>query len=322
MKKAVKLAVKITGIAVAVVIILLAGVKIGEKLWFADFYGGAKVAFAIPELNKGFVPQGLTLDSETNKFLATGYSTEGASLVFAIPREGSRDVVRTKLKKADGSDYTGHTGGIERNGDFIYITGSDGLDIFRYSDIIAGGEAKQIGEFSTGVDPAHCHSDGKNLFVGSFYIAGDYETPANERIVTPAGDENTSVIEIYALDANAEFGIGDAVGAYSTRDKVQGMCFTEDKIVLSTSYGLSTSRLFAYDYAKQPAEGEYKIGDNTVPLKYLDSSNLVSVTKAPPMSEELVYADGRVVIFNESACNKYIFGKFMSGYDAYSIVIE
>ena len=36
------------------------------------------------------------------------------------------------------------------------------------------------------------------------------------------------------------------------------------------------------------------------------------------MSEEIVYKDGRIYIMTESASNKYIFGKFMSGIEVYS----
>ncbi len=322
MKKPIKIILKALAIIIAVIVVLLVGVKVGEKIWFASFYVGAQKEFPIPGLNDGFVPQGLTFDTDSAKFLATGYSTEGPSQVYSFDKYDPKNAVLTNLKNADGSDYTGHTGGIARNDNYVYITGSDGIDVFLYKEIMAGGEAKQIGTFKTGNDPAHCHIEGNNLYVGSFYIAEDYETPENERITTPAGDANTSIVEVYELNADAVFGIGNPVAAISTRGQVQGMCFTDDKIVLSTSYGLSTSQLFAYDYTKQPESGKYIIDGMKVPLYYLDSSNLVSVTKAPPMSEELVYLDGRVVIFNESACNKYVFGKFMSGYDAYSIVIE
>ncbi len=323
MKKPLKIALKVVAIVLAVVIVLLVGVKLGEKIWFASFYAGAEKEFRIPGLNDGFVPQGLTFDDESGKYLATGYNPNGPSQVYSFPKDSSKNAVLSNLKNPDGSDYDGHTGGISRFGDFVYITGADGIDVFDYKEILAGGDVKLVGSFDTGVDPAHCHIEQGMLYVGSFYIAEDYETPENERIVTPSGDANTSVIEVYALDENAPLGISEQANfAYSVRGQVQGMCFTKDKIVLSTSYGLSTSQLFAYDYAKQPTVGEYKIGETVVPLYYLDSSNLVSVTKAPPMAEELVYIDGRVVIFNESACNKYKFGKFLSGYDAYSIVIE
>ncbi len=323
MKKVFKIILKSVMIAVVVLLVLLGGIKVGEKAWFAGYYAGAEKAFKIPGLDNGFIPQGLTFDSESDKYLATGYSTSGASRVYSFSKKGSEDALLTLLKNSDGSDYDGHTGGICRNGEYVFITAGDGLDVFLYDEIMAGGEAKLVGTFLTGVDPAFCHIEGDTLYVGSFYFPEDYETPEHERIKTPAGDGNFGIIEAYALDDSGEYGVSqEAKLAYSIRGQAQGMCFAYNKLVLSTSYGLSTSQLFAYDYTKQATAGEYEIGGKTVPLYYLDSSNLISVTKAPPMAEEIVYIDGRIVIFNESASNKYIFGKFMSGYDAWSIEIK
>lgn len=48
-------------------------------------------------------------------------------------------------------------------------------------------------------------------------------------------------------------------------------------------------------------------------LCYLDSGNEVEVIKAPPMSEELVYLNGKIYILCESASNKYIFGRLLRG---------
>ena len=45
---------------------------------------------------------------------------------------------------------------------------------------------------------------------------------------------------------------------------------------------------------------------------------LLDVVKASPMSEELVCLDGRIIVFCESACNKYVFGKLTTGFDIYA----
>ena len=53
-------------------------------------------------------------------------------------------------------------------------------------------------------------------------------------------------------------------------------------------------------------------------MYYLDSGSVTETIEAPPMSEEIVCLDGRLYVLNESACNKYIFGKLMSANDLYS----
>lgn len=60
-------------------------------------------------------------------------------------------------------------------------------------------------------------------------------------------------------------------------------------------------------------EGKIELGGKEVPIYYLDKSNLVNTVTVPPMSEEIVYKDGKIYIMCESASNKYIFGKLTSG---------
>ena len=311
---------KILACIVIIPAILLLGIMVGEKLAFASFYSNAKSEFVMPGINEGFVGQGLDYVQEKDAFITCGYSaTKGeASMVYVIKADGT--TTKTLLKKSDGSNYTGHTGGIAHYKDFCYITGADGCDVFSLEDILAGGEAKVKGAIKSpaGHDPAYVTVHDGKLYEGSFYRAGNYETPENERITTPAGDKNTSLIYVYNLSDSAEFGVDQTpVAAYSAPGLVQGMTFTESCIVLSTSYGFAASHLLYYDLSKIPA-AQQTIGGNTLELKYLDSSCLKSNVTAPFMSEEIVYKDGKIYIMTESASNKYIFGKFMSGMFLYS----
>ena len=65
--------------------------------------------------------------------------------------------------------------------------------------------------------------------------------------------------------------------------------------------------------------GTVELQGRQVPLYYLDSANLVASVETLPMSEELVYKDGRVVVMNESGCEKYLtYGRYLGGYWVYS----
>jgi hypothetical protein len=104
---------------------------------------------------------------------------------------------------------------------------------------------------------------------------------------------------------------------------MQGLCITDDgDIAVSTSWVTSSSYIHIYDGAKVKETGDtdaYQVMDGvSVPLFYLDSDSMIDTVKAPPMSEEIVCIGERLFIFNESACNKYVFGKFLSGYWLYS----
>ena len=108
------------------------------------------------------------------------------------------------------------------------------------------------------------------------------------------------------------------MAAISTSGKVQGICFTSDEeIVLSTSYSVSSSHLY-YHRIDLSRSATITVCGTEVPLFYLDSATLTDTLTLPPMAEELVCKDGRVYVMCESACNKYIFGKFIRGYQVFS----
>ena len=330
MKKILVLISKILGIVVAVVIVALLGFKAFDGIKHASFYKNADPVFKTPGIKDNFVQQGFDYVEQDEVFLVAGYmSDKTCSRVYVVQPDGSTAFVN--LKKADGSDYTGHTGGIVRNGEYVYITGGDGLDVFSYEDILAGKDSVQmLGQVKTYVDPAHCYIFGEYMLTGSFFIEEDYETPAHERMTTPCGDENTSIITAFKLEESQPFGIDPTPKAViSTRRCVQGMCVTDDnKVVLSTSYGLSTSQLFVYDTSDLPTVENYTFAGTTkngqdfsfenIKLLYLESDDCEQVIKAPPMAEELVYLDGKIYIMNESASNKYIFGKITTGKKIYA----
>ena len=312
---------KVLACIVIIIAILLIGIRVGEKFAFASFYNNAKRELPIPGINGGFVGQGLDYIEEEDVFITCGYSAKKgeASSVYVIKTDGTN--VKCALKNADGSNYKGHTGGVAHYKNFCYITGADGCDVFALSDILAGGEAKKIGEIKSpaGHDPAYVTVHGGKLYEGSFYRAGNYETPENERITTPCGDNNTAIIYVYDLDDNAEFCVNQTPkAAYSTTGLVQGMCFTDTQLVLSASYGFAASHLKYYDLSRISQPEKKTIGDHTLDLYYLDGSCLERDVTAPPMSEEIVYKDGRIFIMTESASDKYVFGKFMSGRYMYS----
>ena len=308
-------------ISVAVIAALLFfSMWAGEKLAFISFYKRARKEFRMPGLSDGFVGQGLDY-LEEEAFITCGYNAKKGqcSLVYYVDKNGKSRC--TKLKNADGTNYTGHTGGIAHYKEYFYITGDDGCDVFALSDLLEGrSESVKLGEIKTFMNPAYCNVYDGRFYTGTFYRAGNYETPDWQRITTPAGDKNTAVITVFDIDdgaADTFYVSPSPVAAYSTRGLVQGMTFTEDRIVLSASYGLAASHLYFYGNSGI-SSGQLNLNGKNIPLYYLDSAALVDTVKAPPMSEEIVYLNGRIYIMNESASNKYIFGKFMSGKHLYS----
>ncbi|MBE6707082.1 MAG: hypothetical protein E7577_05515 [Ruminococcaceae bacterium] len=318
MKKKILKAILIFVIAVFLLVVtVFSAFSIGEKIMFADFYSNAEIHGKIPGLWSGYVPQGYCCVKGEDVRLSCGYMNDGkASRIYIIPNDGGR-AESIELSKADGSLYDGHTGGIAVYGDNVFVTGATGLDIFSYADVTDGdGKATQKDVFNTPLDPAYCFINEGNLYVGSFYRAGNYETPAEQRMTTPAGDGNTAVMAVYTIDVETCLPSSNGPSlVYSTTGLVQGATLTEDgKMILSTSYGLAKSHLYIYDLSKATEKTEmYTFGEHSVPLKYLDSASLIETVEAPPMSEEIIYKDGIIYIMTESASVKYLFGKLTTG---------
>ena len=323
-----KIVICVVAAIVLTAIAILAAFSIGEKIMFNDFYSNAERFGKIPGLWSGYVPQGYCSVEGHNVRLGCGYMSNGkASRIYVIPNDGSRAVF-VEMKNADGSDNTGHTGGIAVCGDVVYVTSSAGCDIFSYADITDGdGKATKKGEFSTILDPAYCVIHDGKLYVGSFYREGNYETPEEQRLTTPTGDKNTAFLAVYTLDTASGLPTSETPDLiYSTTGLVQGAAFTDDgRIILSTSYGFAKSHLYVYDLSKAEVQEETcieKESETSVPLCFLDSACLSDTIEAPPMSEEIIYENGKVYVMTESACIKYFFGKITTGNYVYGYSLD
>ncbi len=315
--KAKKIILKVLITVAALVLAVLLLLQIGVTVKYWDFYMESQRGFVIPGLTTNFVPQGFDYIQEAKIWLMSGYMTDKeAGRVYFRNSEGETQC--TLLLNEDGTAYTEHAGGICHNDNYAYLPAHNGVDVFLLSDVLSGSTAKKLGTIPTEYDMAFCSIVDGYLLTGDFYYPEYYETPEHHRLETPAGDKNTGVISVFKVDPKAEFGIDPvAVAAISTREMVQGLCVTDDgRIVLSTSWGLNDSQLFVYELDKE-RQGTMETVSGTVPLYYLDSANLVETVTAPPMAEELVFHDGKVWILNESACNKYLFGRFIRGYWVY-----
>ena len=348
-------------VILGILLVAVLGFKLYDYIGAAEFYNNSEVVFATPGVvDSNFVPQGMTYDEKADRYFFAGYmgkpiigelGDDIAARVYVRNSDGS--VTFTRLLNADGTPYTDHTGGVEFFGDYVYVTGEDshGLDVFSAKDIIEGkSETKMLGTVKTYNSPAHTYTfdyNGERYILAGSYHKDEtvYLTPEHEKFTTPAGDKNTSVMTVFKLDANAEFGINPTpVALISAREMIQGICITPDgQMVISSSWGLATSNLFFYDLSKVQStvldkyEGTITYGDledenanryeedfsfENVPVYFVDSSCHVNTVVAPPMSEELVCKDGMIIVFCESACNKYMFGKISTGYSTYGYKYE
>ncbi len=296
-------------------VLILSAFSLGERLMFWRFYSNSEKYDKIPGLWEKFVPQGYNTVDGSEIRLACGYMSDDSASRIYVMRDGEKSIC-VEMKNIDGSDNKSHTGGIANLGDYVYITGKTGCDVFSLTDILDGdGIATQIFSVETINDPAYCLIKDNILYCGSFYREGNYETPDEHRITTPAKDKNTAIISAYTLDVTSGRTLSDIPDfVISTQGLVQGMTFIDEKTVaLATSYGLAKSHLYIYDIENLQADTDgFDVNGKKIPLYYLDSSCLKEDIVAPPMAEQIFYDNGYIYIMTESASMKYLFGKLTS----------
>lgn len=292
---------------------------------YSRFYETARAEFMQPELDEGFIPQDLDYLDAAQGWLFSGYMSDGSpSPLYRQCDDGT--FAKLLVALPDGSIYDGHGSGVTSTGSHVLLTCEEGYLILDAPAVAAASdgdtvEARALRDLD--FSPAFMNIENGTLYTGNFYFPEAYETPAEHRILAADGNENPAVLYAYPADGDDPYGFSaQAERVYSIPGKVQGVCFTEEgRIVLSTSYGLAASQLLVYDEALVQPLGLFPADGAEVPLLSLDSSSLVDTIEAPPMTEGIETHDGRIYIAGESACNKYIFGKFYGGGYVYSVKI-
>lgn len=282
----------------------------------------------VPEIHSGYAPQGIAYSAEKDVYLATGYDGENETVLYVVEDGVSRRVL---LADEKGEILRGHGGGITCAQDCVYVANDSALQQYSLSEILSaksGDRVTSTAKHAVGNAASFCFSTDGLLYVGEFFRAGNYETDEAHHFKTPNGDENKAIVSCYQLDENGLLTETYPMYAISITGLVQGFAVHSSTFILSRSYGLANSSLEYYENLL-PTEKTVRISfaedssiaPKDVPLYYLDSTNLTKTIVLPAFSEDLTIVGDRVVVTNESACNKYIVGKLFGGGKIYSYPI-
>ncbi|NLM20228.1 MAG: hypothetical protein GX207_00570 [Peptococcaceae bacterium] len=321
MSKILKITLGIAETICGIFLLIVIGLNIYFQINYNDFYAMAKKEFKIPGLSSGFTPQGITVSTE-GVFLTSGYMKDGsASRIYLL----NDRPVYVELMEKDGTADTNHAGGLAVYGDYLYLTNERTISVYNLADVLKaspGDRITSVYNFPLDVVSAFVHVEQDKLYVGEFYREENYPTDKSHHLTTDAGNKHYALMAVYALSKDAPYGFVKEVPeyVYSITGLAQGVCLTGNgKICLSTSYGTASSHIYIYeDPAQQPPDLKFEIAGTQVPLFYLDDNHLEETIKLFPMTEELIAVEGRIYVMCESACNKYIFGKFTGNNYLYS----
>lgn len=231
-------------ITFTVIFSVLVALTIFFMIWFwgdrYDDFKDFRSESAIPGLNDGACPQGITnyrvtntitkTDSDGNKteikkqdyFFISAYFKNGPSRIYVIGSE-SGEIGYVTLLNTDGSDHIGHVGGIATNGRYLWVGSDDTVYVARYGKTNSDNVALDI------IEKAEKHGSVK--FTNSFKANCGaaflyyYDADQNGAAGTPSASDYLYVGEFYRA------------GNYDTNEKHH----------LTTKNG-ETNRAFAYEY--------------------------------------------------------------------------
>ena len=284
---------------ISLVVVAWGGLNIAKFAIYSEYYSINENVCKNPGLNDGFVCQGIAANEANNVFIVSGYMKDhSASRLYITDKNNESYFVSLST---NGKAFKGHAGGVATTGDNIYLASGDTIYTFSLSEVL-NSENGAIIDIGGGIEvnnqASFVYTDETHLYVGEFHDGENYIT---EHPYQTNDGKYYAIISRYPLND-----LTTPNKIYSIRNKVQGACFTPDgKVVLSTSYGLTSSVFYVYNEADAVDSGQTLDG---APVYYLN--NCLNEIKGPAMSEDLDYYDGKVITLFESACNKYIFGKF------------
>lgn len=309
MAKPLRIALKVLGITLASLVGLILALwlvlAIIRGCSYGEYLDVRKTVCTIPDIHSGFVPQGLGYSKETETYIMSGYNGANDTVFYLVKDDVA---TRVRLKNSDGTDMKGHGGGVTCTKDYVYISNGSALHIFSLAELqAADGPVAAKGKFAVDNRASFCFSDDNYVYVGEFYRPGNYATDESHWYVTPNGETNRAIVSCYPLNESGAIDGEFPQFSISVTDQVQGFAISGDTVIVSRSYGLAPSYM---DYHTIVDSGTtIAVSGAEVPLYYIDSATRFKSVTMPSFSEDLVIVDNRVLVTNESACNKYIVGK-------------
>lgn len=276
-----------------------------------NFYNVARKEFLNPGINSAFDEQGIAYDEKTNQFLFSGYMKDKtASAIYVVDPEGQRGPRKIILKTIGGKDFKGHAGGIVCYGKYVYIAGStdDCLYVFGKDSIVNSQESVSQ---CVGVIPLKTSvedgirasflgiSDEGTLLVGEFnYGLIPQLSVRNSHKQRFKNNQTKAFLAEFKFDAEKPLGLEEKPrSVICIPDKIQGAAISNNRLVLSQSFGFSTSSILYYDYSRKNQNGTTCLLGEKVPLYCF--SDPIKIVKATPLTEGIAIVRDKVFIASE-----------------------
>lgn len=292
----------LVGFVLALVLLVLLGLNLFKFGYYNEYFSLLSKESKNPGLSENFVPQGITHCD--NLFVTVGYMADDTnSRIYTV------DYITGEVKHfpliSDGRSFVGHTGGIQYSNGYFYLA-NEGNSLYKFTAASVyqkNGTKIEIGlPIKLNSNTSFVYGKENFLYVGEFHKNPEYPC-TNE--ISYNGQTHYAIVEKYDISD-----LSKPLAVYSIPELVQGFCVKSDgTIVLSTSWSVNSSKFYIYEPEKIIKTGT---SYNGADLYFLTEPS--KTVKAPAMSEDLdiitIQNHEKVITMFESACNKYVFGKF------------
>ena len=288
---------------IALLLVAVLTLNLGKYLIYSDYYSVRTLVCNNHGTNDNYASQGTAITDDGKYLITSGYMSDKTNSRIYITEIATNKTHFVKLNRVDGKKCTYHCGGVATEDNLIYIASNDAIYTINLDEALTADELNLNLLFEVSTQSSYVFTTDEYIYVGEFYDGAGYKTSNS---LTYNNVSYNAMVEKYdRLNPTTPLEV------IFVRNKVQGFAMTDKgAFVLSTSWGLADSKLYYY-------KAESKVNTNTtylgVPCYVLETADYVLT--APAMSEELDYYNGNIYTNFESACNKYIFGKFFADAD-------
>ncbi len=294
-----------------------------DKERYSLFFSLSAKGPIIPGLQQQAVPQGLFYHSERDWFLISNYmNNEKPSNITIINATTTKHTKTLWLQTAKSSPFTGHVGGISVSKNYVWVASGGGVYAVSLSKIDKTENNSFVildSYYETEAKASFASYNEDILWVGEFarYTKQGrvYQTKEYHHMTARDKTQHNGWIVGYKIvtkdNPNDEVKILSSKSTpdyiLSIPDKVQGIAFVNNLIILSISYGRKNDS-FLYFYKNPMMDKPHKminLKNKQVPLWFLDNTNKIIELISPPMTEGITNYRGKVAVLFESGSDKY-----------------
>ncbi len=289
------------------------------KEYYNQFFNRAKKGPIIPGIFQQAVPQGLFYLAEKDWFLISNYMNNGYPSNITIINASSGKHIKTLwLKDSTGNPFYGHVGGIAANKTRVWIASGNGVYEIPINKIESSPNNSYINfdrYYQTETRASFASYSDDVLWIGEFArytkTGRNYRTKEYHHLKSKDGSTHYGWVTGYKTDPKKGNIIHPDTPDFilSIPEKVQGITFIKNKIVLSTSYGRrNDSYIYIYSNPMMNKKPDMQIKLNNrgkIPLWFLDNTNKISQILSPPMTEGITLYHSFIAVLFESGSDKY-----------------